>query len=124
MPRLTVATSTAHRETADATGGDVLAASQSLQGDGEVWLGDPTGTGLGFAGGPRRYLVAFVNSDEQVLLQAVAADPPDEDAVAVTGGQESTLPAANLVTLDVALAAATYFLAALAPDPNVKWQRL
>lgn len=103
---------------------EVEAAIRELRGNGEVWLGEPALIGLGVTGGPERYFVGFTNQVQQIQLQALAADPPAEDAIAIIGGQNSALPSANLVSVEEALSAAMYFLTNQAPSPDLEWQRL
>jgi hypothetical protein len=122
MLLITLPTTTAEIEDPDPT--QVEEAIKALSGDGEIWLGDPTRIGLGFAGGPERYFVAFASHVEGVQLQALASDPPSDDGVALVGGQVSTLPAACLVSVAEAISAAMYLLSAEGPDPEIEWERL
>ena len=121
MPRLTVAMPNAHREVDEPTPEDVVAAIGSLQGAGEVSLGEPTEIWLGVAGGPGRYFVGFSSVQDGTTLQARAIDPHGGPIDAVIGGQPTTLDPAYLVPIGVATTAALHFLQAEEASPAITW---
>src|SRR4051794_25349078 len=123
MPRMTVSTPAGDREVDQPEVEQVVAAIRSLDGNGEVGLGDPPGVWLGIAGGPHRYFVGYTNPDAGLTLQARATEPSGNDIEAVIGGQPTTLSAAYLVPVELATAVALHFLETGEASPSVLWDR-
>lgn len=124
MARLTVTLPDGDRTVENPRPAEVETAIQSLDGDGEVHLGDPTEVFLGIAGGPHLFFVGYGRPNEGLMLQARSASPPESGLEVMIGGQRTTLEPQYLVPLEVASAAMRHFLATEEPSPTVGWDRM
>ena len=102
----------------------MITAIATLDGSGEIELYHPGVAWLGVAGGPWRFFVGCSLDEDGTIQQVRNMDPLEGGAEFVVGGQPTTLASNYLIPLEVATAAALYFLRKGAADPSITWDRM
>lgn len=111
-------------ETDDATPEAVTAAVAAMNGRdlSEVYLHDPSGAWIGLLGGPDRYFVGFLETEEGPPYQALAGTTAAEAMTVIVGGQPTTLESKYLIPRKDAVAAALSFLGTGQQPQSLMWE--
>jgi hypothetical protein len=108
----------------DASAVDVMAAIQDLDGENELFINEGQAVWLGVAGGPERFLVAWVDDTNSHLYQALAAAVPAVGQEFMVGGVLTGIEPEYLVSPQDAVRACEQFLASGERTEDVQWQRM